>query len=60
MECKEEGKSMLVDKLLMGTGSPFTKRVAKFKLPKKFKIPQILSYVGTGDPIEHLENFGPT
>lgn len=54
---EEEGKSTLIDKLLMGIGLTFTKRVTNFKLPEKFKPPQMLSYVGTGDPVKHLENF---
>jgi hypothetical protein len=57
MERKEKNRSMVVDKLLMGTDSPFTKRVANYHLPMKFKVPQILSYAGEGDPLDHLENF---
>jgi len=41
----------------MGTGSPFTRRVANYRLPKKFKVPQILSYVRDEDPLDHFENF---
>ncbi|XP_062149502.1 uncharacterized protein LOC133858081 [Alnus glutinosa] len=47
----------MVDKLLMGTDSPFTRRVADYQLPDKFKVPQILSYAGDRDPLDHLENF---
>jgi hypothetical protein len=53
----EERKSIMIDKLLMGIASPFTKRVSSFNLPEKFKPPQMLSFVGTGDPVEHLKNF---
>jgi hypothetical protein len=41
----------------MGIDSPFTKRVVDYRLPKKFKVPQILSYTGEGDPLYHLKNF---
>jgi hypothetical protein len=57
MERKDKSKFIVVDKLLLGTGSPFTKRVANYRLPDKFKVPQILSYVGDEDPLDHLENF---
>jgi hypothetical protein len=57
MERKDKSRSVVVDKLLMGTDSPFTRRVEDYWLPKKFKVPQILSYAGDGDPLDHLENF---
>jgi len=57
MERKDKSKSVVVDKLLFGIGSPFTRRVANYQLPEKFKIPHILSYAGDGDPFDHLENF---
>jgi hypothetical protein len=57
MERKDKSRSIVVDKLLMGTDSPFTRRVADSRLPEKFKVPQILSYAGDGDPLDHLENF---
>jgi hypothetical protein len=57
MEMKDKSKSIEVDKLLLGTGSPFTRRVANYRLPKKFKVPQILNYAGSGDHFDHLENF---
>jgi len=41
----------------MGTDSPFTRRVADYRLLEKFKVPQILSYAGDGDALDHLENF---
>jgi hypothetical protein len=52
MERKDKSKSIVVDKLLMGTGSPFTKQVANYLLPKKFKV-----NAGDGDPLDRLENF---
>lgn len=41
----------------MGTCSPFTRRVVDYCLPEKLKVPHILSYIGDGDPLDHLENF---
>jgi hypothetical protein len=57
MERKDKSKSLGVDKLLSGTDLPFTSRVANYRLPKKFKVPQIMSYTGDRDPLNHLENF---
>lgn len=57
MERKDKSRSIVVDKLLMGTGSPFTRRIADYRLPEKFKVPQIPTYVRDGDPLDHLENF---
>jgi hypothetical protein len=57
MERNDKGKSIVVDKLLLGTGSPFTRRVANYRLPEKFKVPQILSYAGDGNPLHHLKKF---
>jgi hypothetical protein len=56
-ERNDKSRSVVVDKLLMGTDSLFTRRVADYRLPEKFKVPQILSYAGDGDPLDHLENF---
>jgi hypothetical protein len=50
MERKDKSRSVVVDKLLMGTDSPFTRRVADYRLPEKFKVPQILSYAETEIP----------
>jgi hypothetical protein len=57
MERKDKSRFVVVDKLLMGIDSPFTKRVVDYWLPEKFKAPQILSYVIDEDPLDHLENF---
>jgi hypothetical protein len=54
---KDNNKSIVVDRLLSGTDSPFTSWVVDFRLPEKFKVPQIMSYAGDGDPLDHLENF---
>jgi hypothetical protein len=37
MERKDKNRSVVVDKLIMGTDSPFTRRVADYRLPEKFK-----------------------
>lgn len=39
MEKKDKGKAAAVDRLFMGTGTPFTRRVAEYRLPEKFKVP---------------------
>jgi hypothetical protein len=57
MERKDKSRSVVGDKLLKGTDSPFTRQVADYRLLEKFKVLQILSYVGDGDPLDHLENF---
>jgi len=54
---EDKSKSVVVDKLVLGIGSPFTKRVDNNQLPEKFKVLQIRSYVGDRDPFDHLENF---
>jgi hypothetical protein len=54
---KDNNKSIFVDMLLSGTDPPFTSTVTYFRLPEKFKVPQIMSYAGDGDPLYHLENF---
>ena len=50
-------QSEMVSKLFVRMKTPFTKRVIDHPLPNKFKTPQILSYSGIRDPIEHLENY---
>jgi hypothetical protein len=42
---------------LQKIASSFINEVANFLLPEKFKIPDVPSYTGFEDPIEHLENF---
>jgi hypothetical protein len=54
---RDKSKATVVDKLSLGAGSPFTRRVLNNWLPEKLKVPQILSYVGVEDPIEPFENF---
>jgi hypothetical protein len=40
----------------MDTCSPFTRWVSNYRLSEKFKVPQVISYVGNRDPLDHLEN----
>jgi hypothetical protein len=35
---EDKSKSVVVDKLVLGIGSPFTKRVDNNQLPEKFKV----------------------
>lgn len=46
-----------LDNLINRTDSPFTLSVNSFPLPQKFRMPQIESYNGVKDPLDHLETF---
>ena len=46
-----------LDDLVNRTDSPFTASINSFPLPHKFRIPQINSYNGVKDPLDHLETF---
>ena len=46
-----------LDDLVSRTDSPFTTSVNSFPLPPKFRMPQIESYDGVKDPLDHLETF---
>ena len=46
-----------LDDLVNRTDSPFTAFVNYFPLPHKFCMPQIDSYDGVKDPLDHLETF---
>ena len=46
-----------LDDLVNRTDSPFTASVNSFSLPHKFRMPQIDSYDGVKDPLDHLETF---
>ena len=46
-----------LDDLVNRTDSPFTASVNSFPLPHKFCMPQIDSYNGVKDPLDHLETF---
>ena len=45
------------DDLVNRTDSPFTTSVNSFSLPPKLRMPQIKSYDGVMDPLDHLETF---
>ena len=46
-----------LDKLVHRTDSPFTAQVTLFPLPPKFHMPQVETYDGSKDPLDHLESF---
>ena len=46
-----------LDDLVNKTNSPFTIPVNSCPLPQKFRMPQIESYDGVKDPLDHLETF---
>ena len=46
-----------LDDLVHRTNSPFTASVMSFPLPPKFCMPQVESYDGSKDPLDHLESF---
>ena len=46
-----------MDALVQQTESPFTARVLHFPLSAKFKMPQIETFDGTKDPIDHLKTY---
>ena len=46
-----------LDNLVNRTDSLFTASVNSFPLPHKFHMPQIDSYDGVKDPLDHLETF---
>ena len=43
--------------LVNRTDSPFTIQVNSCPLPQKFRMPQVESYDGVKDPLDHLETF---
>ena len=46
-----------LDDLVNRTDSPFTVPINSCPLPQKFRMPQIESYDGVKDPLDHLETF---
>ena len=46
-----------MDALVQQTESPFTVGVLHFLLPAKFRMPQIETFDGTKDPIDHLNTY---
>ena len=46
-----------MDSLVQQTESSFTAGVLHFPLPTKFRMPQIKTFDGTKDPIDHLNTY---
>ena len=46
-----------LDDLVHQTDLPFTTSVTSFPLPLKFRMPQVETYDGSKDPLDHLESF---
>ena len=46
-----------MDALVQQNESPFTAKVLHFPLPAKFRMPQIETFDGTKDPIDHLNTY---
>ena len=46
-----------MDTLVQQTESPFTAGVLHFPLPAKFRMPQVETFDGTRDPIDHLNTY---
>ena len=46
-----------LDELVQRMNLPFTAQVTSNPLPPKFRMPQIKSYNGSKDPLDHLESF---
>jgi len=46
-----------LDDLVHRIDSPFTTSVTTFPHPPKFRMPQLETYDGSKDPLDHLESF---
>ena len=53
---KDKGEENL-DGMIRKTDSPFTIEVLNRPLPPKFHLPQLESYDGSKDPLDHIESF---
>ena len=53
---KDKGKENL-DRMIQRTDSPFTTKVLNHPLLPKFCLPQLKLYVGSKDPLDHIESF---
>ena len=53
---KDKGRENL-DGMIRRTNSPFTNEVLNHPLPPKFYLPQLNSYDGSKDPLDHIESF---
>jgi hypothetical protein len=54
---QHKGSTSKAGDLFQKTVSPSTDRVASFRLPEKFKVPDIKNYTGQEDSVEHLDNY---
>ena len=57
MNAFKGGVSSDLDELVHWTDSPFTPLVTSFPFPLKFRMPQVETYDGSKDPLDHLESF---
>ena len=53
---KDKGGKNL-DGMIRRIDSPFTTEVLNRPLPPKFRLPQLESYDGSKDPLDHIESF---
>jgi len=53
---KDKGEENL-DGMIRRIDSPFTTEVLNRPLPPKFRLPQLESYNGFRDPLDHIESF---
>ena len=53
---KEKGGQNL-DGMIRRTNSPFTNEILNRPHPPKFRLPQLESYDGSKDPLDHIESF---
>ena len=49
-----------LDRMMKRTNSPFTLKVLECPLPPKFQFPQLESYDGLKDPLDHITTFKMT
>ena len=49
-----------LDRMVRRTNSPFTTVVLEFLVPSKFCLPQLESFDGLKDLLDHLNNFKKT
>jgi len=54
---QHNGSTSRAGDLLQKSASPFADRVASFRLPEKFKVPDIKTYTGQEDTVEYLDNY---
>ena len=53
---KDKGWENL-DEMIRRMDTPFTTEVLNHPLPLKFRLPQLESYDGSKDPLDHIESF---